>query len=85
MRRPVSAVVMTASLGLLWACGSGTQLRDNPEFADAVRYAFAEFENPEPADLAFAIRRLEREVYLTVDVEASSSADRAIAPSQIAA
>lgn len=58
-------------------CG-GSQLRDNPEFADAARYTLAQFENPESADLAFAVRQLERELYLTADLEASSTADRAL-------
>jgi len=58
-------------------CG-GTKLRDNPDFADAARYTLAQFENPESADLAFAVRQLERELYLTADLEAPSSADRAL-------
>lgn len=81
-------LVLSVSLGavvLLAGCtgDAHTKLRENPEFADAARYAFGQFENPEPADLAFAVRRLEREVYLTADVEAAQTAQRALAPSDL--
>ena len=67
------------SLALTFGCeNGGSKLRDNPDFADSARYTFAQFENPEPADLAFAVRRLERELYLTADLEATQTADRAL-------
>ena len=73
------AVFFAPLLVVLGGCpNGGSQLRDNPDFADAARYTFGQFENPEEADLAFAVRRLERELYLTADLEASSTGDRAL-------
>ena len=72
LRASVALMVLTLS-----ACG-GTSLRDNPDFADAARYTFSQFEIPEEADLAFAVRQLERELYLTIDLEANAVADRAL-------
>ncbi len=55
----------------------------NPEFSDAARYAFREFESEDPAALAFAVRQLERELYLGLDLEAESSGDRALTPESL--
>ncbi|MEE2827790.1 MAG: hypothetical protein VX498_01265 [Myxococcota bacterium] len=77
MRIAAWALIPASSL-LLGACGGQGQLRENPEFSDAARYSFAFFESEEEADLAFAVRQLEREVYLSVDVEASSPGDRSL-------
>lgn len=52
----------------------------DPEFSDAARFAFREFDTEEPARLAFAIRSLERTIYLGYDLEADSSRDRASTP-----
>ena len=70
--------LVPASVLLLAACGGDSRLRENPEFSDAARYSFASFESEEEADLAFAVRQLEREVYLAVDVEASSPGARGL-------
>jgi hypothetical protein len=73
------AVLVAPLLVVLGGCpNGGSQLRGNPDFADAARYTFAQFENPEDADLAFAVRRLERELYLTANLEASSTGDRSL-------
>jgi len=48
----------------------------NPSFNDAAKFAFVEFDNPEPAALAFAMRAFEPEIYLAIDVEADASEDR---------
>lgn len=66
------------ALLFLFQVGCSSALRTNPEFGDAARFALAEFANPEPAELAFAVRQLERELYLTADLEADSTADRAL-------
>ena len=49
----------------------------NPEFDDAVAFAFANFE-ADTDEVAFAMRALEEQVYLSMDVEASSPADRGL-------
>lgn len=54
----------------------------NPEFNDALAYAFRSFEGDQ-ADLAFAVRSLEEQVYLSVDVEADNSNDRALTPASL--
>lgn len=48
----------------------------DPEFSDAARFAFREFDTEEPARLAFAARALEEQLYLSMDLEAESSTDR---------
>lgn len=58
------------------ACGKAPPPA-NPEFNDALVYAFQSFEGEE-VDLAFAVRALEEQVYLGMDVEADSVQDRAL-------
>lgn len=74
----------TGSLALALAAtiagGCQPSPQANPVFNDAAIYTFVEFDNEEPANLAFAARALEREIYLAVDVEAAEAADRALAP-----
>ncbi len=69
---------LLAALTLLSACSidqaAGPQA--NPSFNDAAKFAFVEFDDPEPANLAFAVRQFEREIYLAVDVTAASDQDR---------
>jgi len=55
----------------------------NPSFNDAIQFAFREFETQDPARLAFALRQLEREIYLAVDVTASSNLDRSLSPASL--
>jgi len=76
LRRACSLSVFVLLLLLLVGCRSA--LRDNPEFADAARFTLAQFGSSEPADLAFAVRQLERELYLTADLEAESTGDRSL-------
>ena len=52
----------------------------NPSFNDAIQFAFREFETEEPAQVAFALRQLERELYLAVDITANSNLDRSLSP-----
>jgi len=52
----------------------------NPEFSDAAAFAFIEFDSERPEDLAFALRSLEQQLYLSVDVETDPSVDRAVSP-----
>ena len=63
---------------LLAACQASPPA--NPSFNDAIQFAFREFETEEPARLAFALRQLEREVYLSVDVSDDSNLDRSLSP-----
>jgi hypothetical protein len=70
-------------LVLLFAAGCTPSPQANPVFNDATIYAFVEFDNEEPANLAFAVRELEREIYLAVDVEAAETLDRALAPNSL--
>ncbi|MCB9778712.1 MAG: hypothetical protein H6742_09135 [Alphaproteobacteria bacterium] len=70
-----------ASVGLLAACGKAPP-DANPEFNDALVYAFRSFEGDE-VDLAFAVRQLEAQVYLGMDVEAKQANDRALTPDSL--
>ena len=54
----------------------------NPEFSDALVFVFKSLEQDE-ADLAFAIRKLEKETYIYVDVLASKTVDRSLAPERL--
>lgn len=54
----------------------------NPEFSDALRFAFGSFYEPEE-ELAYALRNLEASLYTTLDVEADSPQDRAITPEHL--
>lgn len=71
-------VVLTALLGLFAGCAAPPQA--DPEFSDAARFAFREFDTDEPARLAFAIRALEEQLYLSLDLEANAASDRWMAP-----
>ena len=67
-------LVLPALLALTAACESPPQA--DPEFSDAARFAFREFDTEEPARLAFAVRALEEQLYLSMDLEADGSIDR---------
>ena len=69
---PVAAFVLTS------ACAKAPPPAD-PEFSDALTYLFTSFES-EPANLAFAMRNLEEQVYLGMDVDADKEQDRALQP-----
>lgn len=51
----------------------------NPEFSDAARFLFVSFDASE-ADVAFAMRSLEEQIYLSMDVESDNVNDRALLP-----
>jgi len=72
-------VSLVVSLGLFAGCAAPPPQAD-PEFSDAARFAFREFDTEEPARLAFAIRALEEQLYLSMDLEAESATDRWMAP-----
>ncbi len=73
--------LLPLALPLLAACKKAPPAAD-PEFSDALVYAFRSFEGSE-ADLAFAVRALEEQIYLGMDVEANSPQDRALSPSDL--
>ncbi|MEZ4317199.1 MAG: hypothetical protein R3F61_06835 [Myxococcota bacterium] len=54
----------------------------DPEFNDAAIFLLREFDGPE-ADLAFALRQIEAQVYLSLDVEAERPQDRALSPDPV--
>jgi hypothetical protein len=54
----------------------------NPEFSDALVFAFKSLEG-DAADMAYAVRLLERETYVNVDVMASKTVDRSLAPERL--
>jgi hypothetical protein len=54
----------------------------NPEFSDALVFAFMSLEGP-AADMAFALRQLEYETYANVDVLADKTNDRSLAPDRL--
>lgn len=57
--------------------------RGNPDFDDATSFAFLQFDVESEADMAFAMRQLERQLYLSVDLDADSSVDRALSPAPL--
>jgi hypothetical protein len=72
--------------GFLWVvllCSCQASPPANPSFNDAIQFAFREFETEEPGRLAFALRQLEREIYLAVDVTASANIDRSLIPTAL--
>ncbi|TNE88934.1 MAG: hypothetical protein EP330_13060 [Deltaproteobacteria bacterium] len=75
---------MRAALLVLLALGTTACRRApppaNPSFDDALSYTFRSF-NGEEVDLAFAMRQLEQQVYLSMDVTADRNQDRALTPS----
>jgi hypothetical protein len=75
---------MRGGLGLLLvglaACRAAPPA--NPEFDDAAKFAFTSFD-AEPATLAYALRALETQLYLSLDVEAHGVLDRAVALSRL--
>ena len=71
---------LIALLVLSTACRSSNQA--NPEFDDAARFVFTSFD-AEPQVLAFALRDVERQVYLSLDVENGGVVDRAVALSKL--
>ena len=81
--RSVLALAASAALALLSGCESAPQA--NPVFSDATIFTFVQFDDPEPANLAFAMRQLERETYLAVDVDQEDPRDRALIPERLAA
>lgn len=54
----------------------------NPEFSDAVRFLFSDFEGEE-ADLAYALRVLEEQIAETMDLTAKKAKDRALQPDRL--
>jgi hypothetical protein len=54
----------------------------NPEFSDAVRATFVDFDGPE-VDLAFAVRALLDNIDTQMDVHAESPHDRALTPERL--
>jgi len=55
----------------------------NLQFSEAAALVFREFDNEEPAWVARGLRELEREIYLTMDVDAASPTLRAVTPDQL--
>jgi len=76
-----SQLVCLLILALLGGCRASPPA--NPSFNDAIQFAFREFETEEPARLAFALRQLERELYLAVDINANSNLDRSLSPARL--
>jgi hypothetical protein len=73
--------ILTSSLVLLAACKKAPPEADEG-FNDALVYAFATFDGDE-ADLAFALRELEAEIYTNMDVESKDDKDRALTPDRL--
>ncbi len=74
MKRSFATHVLLALTTGAIACQAPPQA--DPEFSDAAQFAFREFDTEEPARLAFAIRALEEQVYLSLDLEAEAPIDR---------
>ncbi len=80
-RRFSLAVLGLPALCLTVACKKAPPPAD-PEFSDALTYTFRTFEGSE-ADLAFAVRALEEQVYLGMDVSSNNVNDRALAQAEL--
>jgi len=78
-----SGATTVAFLGLVFAVGCKPTPPANPSFDDAAQFAFREFENEDPAVLAYAVREFEGEIYRGVDVDADDVADRALTPADL--
>jgi hypothetical protein len=66
---------------LLSGC-SRTSPDADPEFSDAARFLFVSFD-AEDADVAFAMRALETQIYLGMDVDSNAVIDRALRPAPL--
>ncbi len=55
----------------------------NLEFSDASALVFREFQNDDPGWVARGLRELEREIYLSMDVDNVSAVARAVTPDQL--
>jgi len=71
-------LALTASLIGAAGCRKAPPQAD-PEFSDALSYLFTSFES-DSANLAYAMRNLEEQVYLGMDVDAEREQDRALQP-----
>lgn len=67
-----------ALLLVLPACAPPPQA--DPDFSDAARFLFREFEDPEPANLAFALRAVEASWKDQADLDSDDNQDRALTP-----
>jgi len=76
-RRLFAGTTLAIALG---ACRASPPA--NPAFDDAAKFLFVSFEDDD-ATLAFAIRSLETQLYLSLDVEARGVLDRAVALSRL--
>lgn len=77
-----NSALIFVSAALFAGCAAPPQA--DPEFSDAARFAFREFDTDEPARLAFAVRALEEQVYLSLDLEAEGAVDRWMEPEFLA-
>lgn len=57
----------------------------DPEFSDAATYIFSDFDTDHEADLAFAARAIEAQLYTSLDLWAESSRDRALTQGELSA
>lgn len=73
-------MVALALLGLL---GCRKSPAANPEFDDAASYLVRVFDTGTDAERAYAIRALEREIYLGMDIEGNNVLDRSLIPSPL--
>lgn len=76
-RTPAALAIAT----VLWGCEAAPEA--NPEFSDAAQFIFRQFETSREADLAFAARTMEGDLYATLDLWAESSRDRALTPAEL--
>lgn len=80
---PARAGLVLLGLVALLAPGCKSSPSANPEFDDAARYLVRVFDSGTDAERAFGMRALEEQVYLNIDLEASSAANRSVEPAQI--
>ena len=55
----------------------------DPEFDDAAQFIYREYETASEAELAFAVRALETELFTSMDLTSSQVADRALQPASL--
>ncbi|MCB9678011.1 MAG: hypothetical protein H6737_23125 [Alphaproteobacteria bacterium] len=74
-------MLRSSALLVLIGCAKAPPAAD-PEFNDAAIFLLREFDGPE-ADLAFALRQVEEQVYLSIDVAAERVQERALSPAPV--
>ncbi|MCK6507917.1 hypothetical protein L6R53_31880 [Myxococcota bacterium] len=80
---PARAGLVLLGLAAPAALGCKASPPANPAFDDAARYLVRVFDSGTDAERAYGMRALEEQVYLNIDLEAATAANRSVEPAQI--